>query len=220
MRLELHGLPTVLLGEDAPAGAPILVAMHGIGADEADLLPVYVPWAGRAVLAFPRAPHAYPPGHAWYALHRPGHPVAASFAATQQLVGGWLAALRATPGMAGRPIYLSGFSQGAFVALSYALHHPEAIAGVVAFSGLLPRGLPADWPVPPASARDLPVFIALGMLDPLFPMAWLDETVACLRGWGLNPTVVPHPGGHEIPPFAVAAASAWLQGRWPPGPGT
>ncbi|MEB3197900.1 MAG: alpha/beta hydrolase-fold protein [Candidatus Sericytochromatia bacterium] len=213
MQLELSGLKTLVMAEQAPPDAPLLVAMHGIGADEGDLVPLYAPWATRAVLVFPRAPHPYPPGHAWYALHRPGHPVADSFRATQQRLSEWLAALRALPGMATRPVYLSGFSQGAFVALSYGLHHPQEVAGVLAFSGLLPRGLPADWPSPPPEARALPVFLTLGMLDPLFPTAWLEESVAQLRAWGLNPTVVPHPGGHEIPPLAQAAAQAWLAGR-------
>jgi phospholipase/carboxylesterase len=209
----IGGLQTLVLAGDLPASAPVVVMMHGIGADETDLVPVFAPWASRVVLAFPRAPHEFPPGHAWYALHRPGHPVPESFAATQALLAAWLSALRQEPGLAARPVYLAGFSQGAFVALSFALRHPDRVAGVMAFSGLLPRGLPADHPEPPAAARTLPVFLTLGMQDPLFPYAWLEESVAHLRGWGLNPTVVPHPGGHELPPLAVAAATAWLTGR-------
>jgi phospholipase/carboxylesterase len=209
----IGGLETLVLAGDAPASAPIVVMMHGIGADETDLLPVFAPWASRVVLAFPRAPHDHPPGHAWYALRRPGHPVPESFAYAQDLLASWLTALREQPGLAGRPVYLGGFSQGAFVALSFALSHPDQVAGVMAFSGLLPRGLPADHPEPPPAARTLPVFLTLGMQDHLFPYAWLEESVSHLRGWGLNPTVVPHPGGHELPPLALAAATAWLTGR-------
>jgi phospholipase/carboxylesterase len=192
---DIQGIQTLIVAAQASPTAPVIVAMHGIGADEHDLLPVYHRWASDAVLVFPRAPHPYPPGYAWYQLHRPGHPVAASFAETQKRLENWLAALRASPGIAGRPLYLSGFSQGAFVALSYGLAHPHEVAGVMAFSGLLPRGVPADWPEPPAAARNLPVFLTLGMGDPLFPMSWLDETVASLRGWGLNPDRGAPPGG-------------------------
>lgn len=213
MHKQLQGIETLILAEHASAEAPIIVAMHGIGADEHDLRPVYQCWASQFVLVFPRAPHGYPPGYAWYELRKPGHPVSESFTETQRLVGAWLTALRALPGLTGRPLYLSGFSQGAFVALSYGLAHPEEVAGVLAFSGLLPRGLPDEGAEPSPDARSLPVFLTLGMGDPLFPFSWLDETVARLRGWGLNPTVVPHPGGHEIPPIALAAAHAWLTGQ-------
>lgn len=213
MEHVIAGLQTRVLAERAPADAPLIVALHGIGADEQDLAPVYEAWETQAVLVFPRGPHDHPPGFAWYELYRPGHPVPASFGSTQRLLEAWLADLRALPGLGQRPVYLSGFSQGAFVALSYALHHPDAIAGVMAFSGLLPRGLPDGLPVPPAAVRHLPVFLTLGLLDPLFPVAWLEESVDQLVAWGVNPTVVPHPGGHEIPPMALAAARAWFAGR-------
>lgn len=215
MDLELAGLHTLIVDEGVAPDAPVIVALHGIGADEKDLLPIYLRWSSRAVLVFPRAPHPYPPGHAWYALERPGHPVSESFMATQEHLGSWLEALKGLPPLAGRAVYLSGFSQGAFAALAYALKNPEDVAGVMTFSGLLPRGFASDWLRPPSTVQQLPVFLSLGVRDPLFPMTWWDETVGQLRAWGLNPTAVPHPGGHEIPLFALAAADAWLEGRIP-----
>lgn len=215
MTLTLNGLPSRLLDGSAPADAPLIVAMHGIGSNEADLVPAYRAFERQAVLAFPRSPLPHPPGHAWYRLIRIGVPDPASFAEAQQTLGGWLRALRAEPGLAGRPLILSGFSQGAIMALSYALVHPDEVAGVIAFSGYIPQlVLEAVPPAPPGSATPA-IWLAHGRRDALFPFSRLEETAGQLAARGFKPVLAPHDGAHDIPPAAVAAVGAWLSKVFP-----
>jgi phospholipase/carboxylesterase len=216
MTLTLNGLPSLLLDAAAPAHAPLIVAMHGIGSNEADLVPAYRAFERQAVLAFPRSPLPHPPGHAWYRLIRIGVPDPASFAQAQQTLGGWLRALRAVPGLEARPLILSGFSQGAIMALSYALGHPDEVAGVIAFSGYIPQPvLEAVPPAQPGSAAPA-ILLTHGRRDPLFPFSRLDETAGQLAARGFRPKLAPHDGAHDIPPAALAAAGEWLSTTFPP----
>lgn len=208
----LAGLVTHLSETSAPPGAPLLVAMHGIGADEADLAPLYRAFAPAAVVALPRAPLDYPPGFSWYELLRPGMPDPASFERGQARLGEWLAALRAREGHADRPLVLSGFSQGAAMALAYALQHPAEVAGVMAFSGYLP-----PWAAAPADVPSPPAFLTLGRHDPLFPFSRLAEAAAAFEAGGGKASAVPHDGGHEIPPSAARAAFRWFAETFPQG---
>lgn len=211
MTLTLNGLPTTLIDHTTVPSAPIVVGMHGIGSNERDLPPAYQGLAAEAVLAFPRSPLPHPPGYAWYRLIRVGVPDPASFESAIATLGGWLAELQAQPGLAGRPIVLSGFSQGAIMALSYALRHPEQVAGAMAFSGYIPEPvLETVSAVSPAPR----IFLAHGRRDGLFPFARLEETASQLRSRGIEPAIAAHDGAHEIGPAAMQAAQAWLKGTF------
>ncbi|MBO9539043.1 dienelactone hydrolase family protein [bacterium] len=209
MKRTVHGLPTHVFEAQDPK-APLVVALHGIGSNEDDLPNAYQPLADRVALAFPRSPLSHPPGYAWYRLIRFGVPEEASFAQALEILDAWLDELRQLPGMAERPLVLSGFSQGAIMSLSYALRHPEKVAGVMAFSGYIPQLVLDALPSGSSEGADLKVFLTLGQRDALFPFAWLAQSAQQLQARGIQPEVVAHDGGHEIPPPVMEAAIAWL----------
>ena len=213
----LHGLPTTVIDAGAPAEAPLLVAMHGIGSNEHDLVPAYRAFERQAVLAFPRSPLDHPPGFAWYRLIRVGVPEPASFEQGQETLGAWLRARGAMPGNADRPLILSGFSQGAIMALSYAMTHPDEVGGVMAFSGYVPDFVSPIEAKPRAGEPGPLFFLTLGRNDPLFPFSRLEETARRLEAAGWATTAVATDAGHHIPPEAVHAAAAWLAERFPAG---
>jgi len=209
MNVALNGLATRIVDVSGSPDAPLVVAMHGIGSNENDLVPAFRTLAEQAVLVFPRSPLDHPSGHAWYRLIRIGVPDPHSFAQAIEMLGAWIDALRAMPGNADRPLILSGFSQGAIMALSYALLHPAQVAGVMAFSGYIPQ-LVLD--TVPAGGDGKPrVFLTHGRRDQLFPFARLEETTQQLEALGIRTTVAPHEGAHEIPLAAMDSAKAWLE---------
>jgi phospholipase/carboxylesterase len=208
--MMIHHLPTALIDQVGAPQAPLVVAMHGIGSNERDLQGAYQGLASQAVLAFPRSPLPHPPGHAWYRLIRVGVPDPASFEQALATLGDFLAALRAQPGLGDRPLVLSGFSQGAIMALSYALRHPEQVAGVMAFSGYIPQPVLDAVPEGPAPTPGPRILLAHGHRDGLFPFERLDETAARLRARGHTPALAPHDGAHDIPPEAMRSAGTWL----------
>ena len=215
MKPVIHGLPTTLVDLEGDPKAPLIVAMHGLGSNEDDLPSAYRSLEGRAAFAFPRSPLPHPPGYAWYRLIRFGVPDPASFAHALETLDAWLTELRARPGMAERPVILSGFSQGAIMSLSYALRHPEKVAGVMAFSGYIPDFILEELPAPGPDSPRPQVFLTLGRQDALFPMTRLDEAAHALSARGIQPEVFAHDGGHEIPREAMAAATAWFERAFP-----
>src|SRR5262245_54356302 len=123
----------------SPGAPPLLVMLHGIGADERDLLPLAQLLDPRLVVASLRAPHDYVVGYSWFPIdfRRDGEvvpDVAAAHASLAALVA-WLAAAPARLGTDPARMYLLGFSQGAMMGLGALVTAPERLRGVIALSG-------------------------------------------------------------------------------------
>jgi phospholipase/carboxylesterase len=211
MKHVIHGLPTNVLALEGEPSAPLVVGMHGIGSNEDDLPSAFTWLEGRAALAFPRSPLPHPPGYAWYRLVRIGVPDPASFEHGLELLDAYLDDLRKVSDFASRPLILTGFSQGAIMSLSYALRHPEKVAGVMAFSGYIPSFVLEALPAMDAVGPKPRVFLTLGRQDGLFPFSRLEESIHALVARKIQPEAFAHDGGHEIPREAIAAAKAWYE---------
>jgi len=161
--------PDVVLWSDAPharADRPLLVLLHGYGADERDLFALVPHLPDAFAVAALRAPLAPPfptPGHSWYPIDglESRDPVHVTDAATGLL--DWLAdAAAAHP-----EIGLLGFSQGAAVALQAMRLEPARFAFAVALSGYATPGeLPGDAVL---AERRPPVFWGRGTNDDVIP---------------------------------------------------
>lgn len=156
---------------------PLLVLLHGYGADEHDLfgLVPYLP-EGIAVasVAAPPAPPWPMPGRSWYPIEGlDGRSPDAVTGAADSLLR-WLDAVTGdAPSIA-----LLGFSQGAAVALQSLRLSPERFGAVVALSGYAsPGDLPRD-----DELRELrpPVFWGRGTHDDVIPPALIDHTAQWL----------------------------------------
>ena len=153
-----------LWSTEARERMPLLVLLHGYGADENDLfgLARYLP-AGLAVasVAAPLAPPWPMPGRSWYPIEGldgrdPSHVTAAAEALLR-----WLDEIGADD------IALLGFSQGAAVSLQALRLAPERIGAVVALSGYVaPGDLPGDSEL---AERRPPVFWGRGTHDDVIP---------------------------------------------------
>ncbi|WP_307805003.1 alpha/beta fold hydrolase [Microbacterium sp. BLY] len=159
------------------AGLPLLVLLHGYGADEHDLfgLVPYLP-SGIAVasVAAPLAPPWPTPGRSWYPIEGlDGRSSAAVTAAAEALLR-WLDDAAAdAPSVA-----LLGFSQGAAVSLQALRLAPERLGAVVALSGYAaPDALPGDARL--AEVRP-PVFWGRGTHDDVIPLPLIDHTAQWL----------------------------------------
>ena len=93
---------------DDPA-RPLVVLLHGRGADEAGILKLADHLPGGPSYAAVRAPIGEGGGYAWFANRGIGRPVAESLAETMTWFRGWLDDVAP----AGRPVVLVGFSGGA-----------------------------------------------------------------------------------------------------------
>lgn len=164
-------------GPDDRAGRPLLVLLHGYGADEHDLFGLRQSLPQELVVAAVAAPLSPPwpmPGRSWYPIEGlDGRDSSAITAAGEALLA-WLDdAAAEAPGVA-----LLGFSQGAAVSLQALRLAPDRFGAIVALSGYAaPGALPGD-----ALLREsrVPVFWGRGSHDDVIPAAAIDHTAQWL----------------------------------------
>lgn len=192
-------------------GSPVLVLMHGRGADATDLEPVanaLNPGGTIALLQapFPGAPWGYGGGWAWYRFLGETRPDPAHYATSEAAVLEFLGTLPSLLDRAPGPVVLGGFSQGGTMSLGLALRNPGAVAGVLNLSGFLPDVPGLD--VSGAAGQE--VFWGHGTADPAVPFANAVAGREALRRAGARVTAFDHPGGHTITLDELAAARAWM----------
>ena len=159
------------------AGRPLLVLLHGYGADERDLFGLLPYLPDRFVVAAVRAPLAPPfpmPGYSWYPIEGlEGRDPAHVTSAAHQLLA-WTDAAASVHTSIG----LFGFSQGAAVALQAMRLEPSRFAFTVNLSGYVTPGeLPRDAEL---AERRPPVFWGRGTNDDVIPGFLVDHTTQWL----------------------------------------
>lgn len=203
----------VYLPDDAQDGVPVVVLLHGRGADRTDLFSLRhsLPrtWAVVAPDApFAAAPWGYGPGRAWYRYMGGTTPEPESFAESINAIEQLLKELPSTLGREPGSIALGGFSQGGTVSLAYALTHPDLVLNVLNFSGFL-----ADHPAvtaSPESVRNARIFWGHGTADPAIPFAFAVAGREALRGAGADLRTRDYDIGHSISSEELADAVTWL----------
>lgn len=194
-------------------GAPLVVLLHGRGADRFDLVALAPHVAPGAVVVCPDAPHpgapwGYGPGRAWYRFLGGTTPEPASFEAAQQALAAFLAEVPATLPVRTGPVVLGGFSQGGTMSLAYALRNPGAVPMAMNLSGFL-----ADHPTveaTPASVRGTRFFWGHGTMDPAILFDFAVAGRAALRAAGAELVERDYPIGHQISGDEAADVRAWI----------
>lgn len=160
-------------------GRPLLVLLHGYGADEQDLfglVPYLPPGFAVAALRAPLAPPFPAPGYSWYPIEglESRDPEHVTGAATGLLE--WTDAAAS----AHRTVGLLGFSQGAAVALQAMRLDPARFSFAVNLSGYVtPGDLPRD---PELAGLRPPVFWGRGTNDDVIPEFLVAHTTDWLPG--------------------------------------
>ena len=198
---------------DARNGVPVVVLLHGRGADRTDLFSLrrFLPptWAVVAPDApFPAAVWGYGPGRAWYRYVGGTTPEPESFEESVNAIAQLLKELPATIGREPGAIALGGFSQGGTVSLAFALTHPEQVLNVLNFSGFL-ADHPAVIPSPEA-VRNARIFWGHGTSDPAIPFAFAVAGREALRSAGADLQARDYDMGHSISSEELTDAVTWL----------
>ncbi|MFO7895072.1 MAG: alpha/beta hydrolase-fold protein [Longimicrobiales bacterium] len=202
--------------EDAGRGTPVVLLMHGRGADLTDLIPLGRAFPDRVARVFPRAPHpgapwGYGPGRAWYRYEGGDRPEEESFRVAQAALDELFEGLPTLLGFEPGPVVPGGFSQGGTMAIGYALRHPGKVPGVLNFSGFVPSH--PDLEVTPETVADTAFWWGHGTRDPAVayePLAVRGREALREAGARLEPR--DYPMGHGIIPEELEDAVAWLAG--------
>jgi phospholipase/carboxylesterase len=103
-------------------------------------------------------------------------------------------------------IYLMGFSQGAAVAITTAIHRPDLIRGIASLVGFAPRANSAD-----ISGRlaGKPIFMAAGTEDERIPIDQARRSAELLRQAGSDLRYREYNTGHKMTPEGMKDLQAW-----------
>jgi phospholipase/carboxylesterase len=196
--------------------APLLILLHGVGANErqmATLAPAFDP---RFIVVSARSPLALGPNaYGWFHVtftHQ--GPVIVE----QEARAGWHSLARfadeavAAYGADPARVFVGGFSQGGIMSLAALLASPGRFAGAVSMSGrLLPEVRPDA-----ASAKELdgkPVLIVHGEHDQKLGVDLARWARKQLEHLPLTLTYRELPMGHEIMPESLGVVSPWLSAQ-------
>jgi phospholipase/carboxylesterase len=115
-------------------------------------------------------------------------------------------------GVDSRNIYLAGFSQGGAIVLSGGLRYPTRLGGIVALSTYLPMAEKTDAETSSAN-RDVPIFMAHGMLDPTISHALgeMSRDYLAQRGYAIDWHA--YPMAHSVCAEEIADLRRWLGAR-------
>ena len=196
-----------------------VIWLHGLGADGNDFVPIVPELKLPASLAvkfiFPHAPvrpitlnNGYQM-RAWFALDE------ADNAKEEDILTsvGWIHQLldkEVESGVPAKNIILAGFSQGGVIAIQAGLRYAEKLAGIMMLSTYIPfqQNL---FKVITAKHKNLPVFAAHGINDPVIPVKSWQNYVPALKAQDLDVEAHSYPMEHSVCQQEIADISAWLQ---------
>ena len=205
-----------LVQPPAGGGKPraLVVLLHGLGADGADLLGLAPAWCAvlpEVEFVAPNAPEPCdmaPVGYQWFSLQsRDPMTMMAGVAQAAPVLDGFLDELLAEHGLDESRLALVGFSQGTMMALHVGLRRARPPAAIVGYSGALLAGPELFLQV---RARP-PVLLVHGDADPIVPVSALDAAAIGLRAVGISVETERRPGlGHSIDEVGLERGAALL----------
>ena len=193
---------------------PLIVLLHGSGADEPDMIALWRDFPAELVVISPRAP--FPDaggGFRWYrkdgSAPRPAD-IEASRKIVDLIVANAATRFHADP----KRIFIAGFSQGAVMVYEVALREPERFQGAAVLSGSLFASETAALSLDKSDRSHTAFFVAHGTADPRIPFAAATAARASLAKLGVPTTFHAYPGmGHEIGVEETRDLRAWLAAR-------
>jgi phospholipase/carboxylesterase len=209
--LPLHHVLQTPSGKSETEPMPLVIIMHGRGADAndlADIAPMIDGPRGYRFL-FPNAPKAWEAapgmtfGYTWFEGLPPDPK---SIEASRKIVLQFLdAALKRYPTPAGK-VVLGGFSQGALMALDAGLRTTQPVAGIVSMSGALFEQNPPDV----TAKKEVPILIVHGTADEMINVNMARRARRVLEGLGLNVEYHEFPMGHQLTQESMAVVGGFI----------
>jgi len=200
----------------AECPAPLLIALHGYGANKRQIMREAKQIAPESfAIASPQGFHQHirdpkEPGgplrfgFGWLTSFRPEDSVAIHHKIILDLID-----LLVTERVADRQrIFLLGFSQSCALNYRFAFTHPETLSGVIGICG----GVPGDWDTSTLYQRtQARVFHLAGEQDEFYPPKRVAGYAAQLKSRAENVEFKSYAAGHELVPEMRRDIRTWLQ---------
>jgi phospholipase/carboxylesterase len=187
-----------------------IVALHGRGTDEYDLLPLIEALGlDKVLVVSPRAPLTLDlGGFAWYEIGDEGTPHAETFRRSVVVLRNFLEEIKTAYSINPERLVLLGFSQGTVMAYAVGLQDPASVRGIAALSGYVPEksGLPLRL----HRLNGFPVFISHGVYDEVIPVKLGRTSAEALKDAGASVVYHEYEMGHEVREETLRDLRMWL----------
>lgn len=187
-----------------------VVALHGTGGDENDLLQLGGAVAPGATLLSPRGRVLEQGMARFFRRHAEGVFDEDSIRGEAAALAQFLRSAMLQHRLEAQPRVALGYSNGANIAAALLLLHPGVLTGAVLLRPMLPL-LP---PTPP-DLTHVPVLLSSGTRDPIVPAARVEALEDLLRRSGADVTLRWQSGAHGLMREDVADSQAWMEARFP-----
>lgn len=191
-------------------GAPALLALHGTGGDELDMLPLASAVAPGAPVLSPRGAVREGAANRWFRRFAEGVFDLDDLRRRAADLAAWIAAAREEhrDALAGRPLVAIGYSNGANIAAAMLLAgHGSAVDAAILLRAQHTLDAAAG-----LDLRGLPVLLASGVADPVVPAPEAARLAATLGAAGAAVAHETIPAGHGLDTRDVALAKRFLEG--------
>lgn len=190
---------------------PLLLLLHGRGADEDDLVGVAEELDPRFAVISLRAPLQWAVGYAWYENLPSGAPKTADLERGLALVRRTVEAEVARGDADPQRVFALGFSQGAVMVGATLLTGTVELAGGVMLSGALPSAEGLNERLDGLAGRH--VFLGHGRYDEVIPASASRDAADFLRLHGAGVTLNAYDVAHQISLEELRDVDAWLRER-------
>jgi phospholipase/carboxylesterase len=212
-QLSLHHLvqfPPSIRRQEPEILHPTIIALHGLGSNEEDLiglaphLPNSLLWiSARAPLVLGRN------SYEWYRVKVIGRPDPEQVISALETIDGFIRETLSAYPVDPQKLFLLGFSQGSLLAMCYALEYPSHVAGVIAQSGYIPSHV--DLAINESELKHKPFILTHGEHDTLIPIEWARASRDRLQTLGVDLTYYEFQMGHNVSLDSLEVISKWLE---------
>jgi phospholipase/carboxylesterase len=186
-----------------------VLALHGTGGDETDLLPIARAVAPGASILSPRGKANERGAYRFFARKAPGVFDQDEVLTRAEELAEWIGWAVKEYGLNASKIFALGYSNGANIATAVMLLHPGALAG-----GVLLRPMRVIRPDPLPDLGGAPVLIAAGREDGMMPAGEAEALGRLLAEAGAAVDFAMQDEiGHELTPQDFSLAKKWLGER-------
>jgi phospholipase/carboxylesterase len=200
-------------------GAPVVITLHGLGANADDLAPLCeqlkIPQCRFVLPDAPLSLPGYPEGaYAWYDFQAHDHKeIEKSREYLFKVMNRFSddPNLRPTPEKTKKstPLVLMGFSQGGVMAMEAGLNYKGKVAGIISMSGYMPD--PLATLTKSQAAFETPILLVHGTEDPVVPVEGSRHAAESLRQTGYKPVLKEFPMAHQITEESLQEVSRFLR---------
>jgi len=192
----------------ATPGGPVILALHGTGGDENDLLPLVKMIDPDAGILSPRGNVLEQGMPRFFRRIAEGVFDLEDLRRRTAQLGAFLEDAAARYGFEASRLYALGYSNGANIAASLLLSTPGALAGAMLLRAMVP--------FEPDALPDLtgvPVLISAGREDSMIPQAQTKRLADLLSEAGADVTLSWIEAGHGLVRREIDEAARWFSGR-------